>query len=160
MLWENLNLNLALNHNLGGIKIKITIKIKIKKKATPSFPTNQALCVFSLFDTDCAHVRRSRTLGVRRLAAALRARGLPRLGAVGASPTTGKAGASSRTPKASSAGRTKLKATRYLTLIFRAFALGCRTGTPDGVKRIRRKQCGDPVVYGRKGNCPRRMRAV
>ena len=30
MLWENLNLNLALNHNLRGIKIKITIKIKTK----------------------------------------------------------------------------------------------------------------------------------
>ena len=39
MLWENLNLNLALNHNLRGIKIKITIKIK--KKATPPFPTNR-----------------------------------------------------------------------------------------------------------------------
>ena len=41
MLWENLNLNLALNHNLRGIKIKITIKIK--KKATPPFSTNQVV---------------------------------------------------------------------------------------------------------------------
>ena len=43
MLWENLNLNLALNHNLRGIKIKITIKIK--KKATTPFPTNQVVCM-------------------------------------------------------------------------------------------------------------------
>ena len=41
MLWENLNLNLALNHNLRGIKIKITIKIK--KKATTPFSTNQVV---------------------------------------------------------------------------------------------------------------------
>ena len=42
MLWENLNLNLALNHNLRGIKIKITIK----KKATTPFPTNQVVCIY------------------------------------------------------------------------------------------------------------------